>query len=263
MIQAVTDAAQKQTFLQTVEGVPYFQALLGRDAALWTGNPGAPSRLFTLPGGALALSGRSAQLCCEKGTEPDWEELALFLQFAGVKRLTMNTCPPETWPLRRDLDLYTLAPGGHLEPPPLLEGLTIDRSPSMQAISEELFPGEPEQQEHFYSESCTALNHGYARVLAVRDGAGEMICTVGAYAICNGEAYMAAGETREELRGRGIGGHLIATMANELAAEGYTVTFLCEEKRRHFYDRLGFVHTLNYGQYLLPPQDNNEGTENQ
>lgn len=263
MIRDVSDAAGKQTLLHTVAGKPYFQALLGRDAALWTGNPGAPSRLFTLPGGALALSGRSAQLCCD-GTEcPDWEELALFLRFAGVERLTMNVKPPATWPLRRDLYLYTLTPGGHLPVPSLLPGLYIDRSPSMQAISEELFPGEPEQQEHFYSESCTALNHGYARVLAVRDGAGEMICTVGAYAICNGEAYMAAGETRADLRGQGIGGHLIVTLANELAAEGYTVTFLCEEKRRHFYDRLGFVHTLTYGQYHLPAQDINEGIENE
>lgn len=263
MIQAISDAVGKQMLLQAVAGKPYFRALLGRDAALWTDNPGAPTRLFTLPGGALALSGSSAQLCCNGTEQPDWEELSLFLRFAGVERLTMNVQPPETWPLRRDLYLYTLAPGECLPVPPLLPGLRIDRSPSMQTISEELFPGEPERQEHFYSESCTALNHSYARVLAVCDGAGEMICTVGAYAICNGEAYMAAGETRADLRGQGIGGHLIVTLANELAAEGYTVTFLCEDKRRHFYDRLGFVHTLTYGQYLLPPQDNNEGTENQ
>ena len=263
MIQALSNAAQEQAFLQTVSGKPYFRALLGRDAALWTGNPGAPTRLFTLPGGALALSGRSAQLCCNGARTPDWEELALFLRFAGVERVTANLRPPETWPLRRDLYLYTLAPGGQLPVPPLLPGLHIDRNPSMQAISAELFPEDPERQDAFYSESCTALNHGYARVLAVCDGTGKMVCTVGAYAICDGEAYMAAGETRPDLRGRGIGGHLIVTLANELAAQGYTVTFLCEEKRRHFYDRLGFVCNLTYGQYLLPPQDNNEGIENQ
>ena len=33
--------------------------------------------------------------------------------------------------------------------------------------------------------------------------------TVGAYAMANGEAYMAMGETLPELRGRGIGGWLI------------------------------------------------------
>lgn len=263
MIQAVTHALQ-QDFGQIVSGKPYFQALLGRDAALWTGNSGAPTRLFILPGGALALSGRSAQLCGEGTQAPDWEELALFLRFAGVERLTTNLRPPCTWPLRRDLYLYTLAPGGCLPVPPLLlPGLHIDRQPSMQAVSAELFPGEPEQQEHFYSESCTALNHGYARVLAVCDGAGEMVCTVGAYAICHGEAYMAAGETRPDLRGQGIGGHLIVTLANELAAEGYTVTFLCEEKRRHFYNRLGFVCLGTYGQYLLPAQTNDEGIENE
>ena len=263
MIQAVTDAAQQRAFLQTASGKPYFQALLGRDAALWTGNPGAPTRLFTLSGGALALSGRSAQLCCDSAAAPDWEELALFLRFAGVERVTASIRPPETWPLRRDLYLYTLAPGGQLPVPPLLPELHIDRHPSMQAISAELVPEEPERQEAFYSESCTALNHGYARVLAVCDGTGKMVCTVGAYAICAGEAYMAAGKTRPDLRGKGIGGHLIVTLANELAAEGYTVTFLCEAKRRHFYDRLGFVCVGSYGQYHLPAQTNNEGIENQ
>ena len=103
MIQTVTDAAQQRAFLQTASGKPYFQALLGRDAALWTGNPGAPTRLFTLPGGALALSGRSAQLCCDSAAAPDWEELALFLRFAGVERVTASIRPPETctctlWP---------------------------------------------------------------------------------------------------------------------------------------------------------------------
>lgn len=263
MIQALSDAAQRQAFLRAVSGKPYFRALLGRDEALWTGNPGAPTRLFLLPGGALALSGRSAQLCCAGPGCPDWEELALFLRFAGVERLTANVRPPLAWPLRRDLYLYTLNPGGRLPVPPLLPGLRIDRSPSMQVVSAELFPEEPERQEAFYSESCTAINHGYARVLAVCDGEGKMVCTVGAYAICSGEAYMAAGETRSDLRGQGIGGHLIVTLANELAAEGYTVTFLCEEKRRHFYDRLGFGCAGTYGQYLLPVQTNNEGIENQ
>lgn len=263
MLQAVNDAARKRAFQQVVAGKPYFRALLGRDAALWTGNPGAPTRLFTLPGGALALSGRSAQLCAAGPDLPDWEELALFLRFAGVERLTANLCPPPSWPLRRDLYLYTLVPGGCLPVPPLLPGLHIDRHPSMGTVSAELFPDEPERRDAFYSESCTAINHGYARVLAVCDGANRMVCTVGAYAIFDGEAYMAAGETRSDLRGQGIGGHLIVTLANELAAEGYTVTFLCEEKRRHFYDRLGFVCNLTYGQYLLPPQDNNEGIENQ
>ena len=44
--------------------------------------------------------------------------------------------------------------------------------------------------------------------------------TVGAYAMANGEAYMAMGETLPELRGRGIGGWLIPYLANELAGGG-------------------------------------------
>ncbi len=51
---------------------------------------------------------------------------------------------------------------------------------------------------------------------------------------------MACGETVEALRGKGIGGRLIAEMANALAAEGWMPVFLCSPERVHFYTRLGF-----------------------
>ena len=53
MIQAVTTPAHKQAFATAIQGAPYFRAVMGRDLALWADNPGAPVRLFTLPGAAL------------------------------------------------------------------------------------------------------------------------------------------------------------------------------------------------------------------
>ena len=52
MIQAVTTPAHKQAFATAIQGAPYFRAVMGRDLALWADNPGAPVRLFTLPGAA-------------------------------------------------------------------------------------------------------------------------------------------------------------------------------------------------------------------
>ena len=56
MIQAVTTPAHKQAFATAIQGAPYFRAVMGRDLALWADNPGAPVRLFTLPGAALTAA---------------------------------------------------------------------------------------------------------------------------------------------------------------------------------------------------------------
>ena len=82
---------------------------------------------------------------------------------------------------------------------------------------------------------------------------GETLaCTVGAYALANGQAYMACGETAEPLRGRGIGGRLIVRLANELSAEGFQPVFLCAPERVHFYTRLGFEKLGEYARYEAP-----------
>ena len=250
MIRAVASAADKQQFAKAVCGKPYFQALLGRDLALWADNPGAPVKLFVLSGAALAVSGCSAQLC---GKPQNWEETVCFLRFAGVARLTTDqpSTGPARLPLRRALHLYRLSAGQSLPTGPAPEGLTLRSAPPVMEIAQRLFAGEPERVDAFYSEACTALAHGYAAVRALYDGQGRMVSTVGAYAMANAEAYMAMGETVEELRGQGIGGWLIPTFANELAAQGWQVTFLCEEKRRHFYDGLGFSCVGKYYQYRL------------
>ena len=91
MIQVVDHpTAHKQAFATAIQGAPYFRAVMGRDLALWADNPGAPVRLFTLPGAALTLNGSTAQLC---GTPQDWEELLSFLQFAGIAHLIAEKRP--------------------------------------------------------------------------------------------------------------------------------------------------------------------------
>ena len=252
MIAAVSTPAQKAAFLSAIRGRPYFHALLRRDLALWADNPGAPTKLFVLPGGALTISGRSAQLC---GVPEDGEELAAFLRFAGVERVTCSD-PMPGWMQRQTLFLYALAPGERLSVGKPPEGLLWRDDPSVMELARRLFPEDAARAEAFYSETCTALAHGYARVAALYDASGRQVSTVGAYAMTDGEAYMAMGETAAELRGRGIGGWLIAEFANRLSTEGWQVTFLCEQKRRHFYDRLGFACTGRYEQYTISGMDN-------
>ena len=107
MIQAVTTPAHKQAFATAIQGAPYFRAVMGRDLALWADNPGAPVRLFTLPGAALTLNGSTAQLC---GTPQDWEELLSFLQFAGIAHLIAEETPLLPAAAGEPLFLYSMPP---------------------------------------------------------------------------------------------------------------------------------------------------------
>ena len=88
----------------------------------------------------------------------------------------------------------------------------------MDGCGAALYPADTAKQEDFYSELCTKRTRGKALVWALRQGS-ETICTVGAYALANRQAYMACGQTAQPLRGKGIGGRLIVQMANELAAK--------------------------------------------
>ena len=120
------------------------------------------------------------------------------------------------------------------------------------------YPADTAKQEDFYSELCTKRTRGKALAWALRKGS-ETICTVGAYALANRQAYMACGQTAEPLRGKGIGGRLIVQMANELAAKGEHPVFLCSPERVHFYTRFGFeslrsmrvMNTRRVGSFLL------------
>lgn len=178
MIQAVTTPAHKQAFATAIQGAPYFRAVMGRDLALWADNPGAPVRLFTLPGAALTLNGSTAQLC---GTPQDWEELLSFLQFAGIAHLIAEETPLLPAAAGEPLFLYSMPPQDRLPLAQEPQGYMLNRSPSVLRLATQLFPQEPERQDCYYSETCTALAHGFARVLALQDAAGRPVSTVGAY----------------------------------------------------------------------------------
>ena len=111
-----------------------------------------------------------------------------------------------------------------------------------------LFPDRPGKRDDFYSELCSKRSRGLARVWTL-EREGEIVCTVGAYALADGQAYMACGATAEALRGRGIGGRLIVGMAHALSAEGWMPVFLCSPERVHFYTRLGFERLGEYARY--------------
>lgn len=251
MISAAAAPAQKRDVRRRIAPFPALRAMLGQDLALWDGNPGAPVRFFVLDGAALALYGENAWLCGSPVSPEAWEELRDFLRFVGVRRLRCTAAAPAGWqeetslcccalPQKRPLPLAT---------PPA--GTRLDRQPPVGEVADFLFAEDRTRRDDFYAATCPALARGLARLWALRGPAGEMLSTVGAYALWEGEAYMAMGQTLAGQRGRGLGGWLIPALANELAAEGWQPTFLCKPKRRRFYERLGFLCKGEYKQYIL------------
>ena len=140
------------------------------------------------------------------------EELAGFLAFCGCESIILDEagCPPPAgWHKDERLTVFGLAPGRVLPLPAVDEALwgelTLDREPSALTVARELYPADTARQEDLYSELCTKRTRGKARVWALEKG-NKTVCTVGVYALENGQAYMACGQTAESLRGKGIGG---------------------------------------------------------
>ena len=249
MIQQATTPRAKQRFYSACRGklclgatMPLALELLGKRQ---------PGRFFAGPTLALDIGGSTAWMAGHANPE----ELASFLAFCGCSAIVLNeaeAAPPTGWTRAKTHSIFGLAPGRQLSLPnadeSLWDSLTFDREPPARPIAEELFPDRPARRDDFYSELCTKRSRGKARVWALMQGE-TVACTVGAYAIANGQAYMACGETAEPLRGKGIGGRLIVQMANELSAEGYQPVFLCSPERVHFYTRLGFEKLGEYARY--------------
>ena len=210
-----------------------------------------PGRFFTGPTLALDVGGSTAWLAGH--ANPD--ELAGFLNFCGCEAVVLDEagCPPPTgWRRAKTLSVFGLRPGRQLPLPEadaaLWQSLEKNTEPAAGKTAEMLFPDRPGKRDDFYSELCSKRSRGLARVWTL-EREGEIVCTVGAYALADGQAYMACGETAEALRGRGIGGRLIVGMANALSAEGWMPVFLCSPERVHFYIRLGFERLGEYARY--------------
>ncbi len=208
-----------------------------------------------IPAGAIALRGQYATVMGAF----DLEELGSFLSFLGVGTVTSAIkTSPVGYAWNNTLTVFTLAAGQRL-PVPAFRGdfagreadVALDRNPSVMAVLPLLWgDAEPEVQDQYYADSCTARNHGMAEFWLVQY-AQQAIFTLAASAVVGQNAYLSAGETIEAYRGQGIGGHYIVRMANEYAAKGYTVCFVCEAPRRRFYQRLGFAESGVLYQHVL------------
>ena len=249
MIAQVNTKERRARFANACRGKPVLGATLPLDLALF--GKSQPWRFYAGPTLALELSGSTAWLAGHANPE----ELASFLAFCGCESVILDEAeclPPNGWQKAEMLTVFGLAPGRTLPLPAadeaLWEQLTLDREPPAMAVARALYPADTARQEDFYSELCSKRTRGKALVWALQQGS-EMVCTVGAYALADGQAYMACGQTARPLRGKGIGGRLIVRMANELAAEGYRPVFLCSPERVHFYTRLGFAKLGEYAKY--------------
>lgn len=247
MIAQVTEQRLAAQYTAACAGVPGLGCVMDTRQELFGKNGG----FFAGESFAVDASGGSAWACGDY----DPEELDSFLRFLGKKRLrTAGPCPTG-WQPDGSLLCFALQPGQRLPLGDAPAGLTLNRAPAPGKVAALLFPDAPERREDFYSELCVGRNHGRTFAWTLENDGGP-VCTVGVYASRPGEAYMACGVTVPALRGQGIGGWLIAAMANELAEQGQLVTFLCEETRRRFYTRLGFSLLTEYRQYRCPETEN-------
>ena len=249
MIAQVNTKERRARFANACRGKPVLGATLPLDLALF--GKSQPWRFYAGPTLALELSGSMAWLAGHANPE----ELASFLAFCGCENAILDEAecpPPNGWQKAEMLTVFGLAPGRTLPLPAadeaLWEQLAFDREPPALTVARALYPEDTAKQEDFYSELCSKRARGKALVWALQRGS-EMVCTVGAYALADGQAYMACGQTARPLRGKGIGGRLIVRMANELAAEGYRPVFLCSPERVPFYTRLGFAKLGEYAKY--------------
>ena len=250
MIAQVNTEQRRARFQNACRGKPVLGAALPLNLALF--GKSQPWRFYAGPTMALELSGGTAWAAGHANPE----ELAGFLAFCGCENIILDEAeclPPTGWQKAETLTVFGLAPGKALPLPAVDEALwaqlTLDREPSALAVARAIYPVDIAKQEDFYSELCTKRTRGKALAWTLRQGS-ETVCTVGAYALANGQAYMACGQTAPFLRGKGVGGQLIVQMANVLAAEGWHPVFLCSPGRVHFYTRLGFAKLGEYTRYV-------------
>ena len=252
MIAQVDTKRRRARFANACRGRWVLGAVLPLDLALF--GKSQPWRFYAGPTLALEISGSTAWAAGSANPE----ELAGFLAFCGCESVILDEAgclPPTGWHRAETLTVFGLAPGRVLPLPAADEALwaqlDLDREPAAMDVARALYPEDTARQEDLYSELCTKRIRGKALVWTLRQGR-EAVCTVGAYALANGQAYMACGQTESSLRGKGIGGRLIVQMANELAAKEEHPVFLCSPERVHFYTRLGFEKLAEYARYEHP-----------
>ena len=189
MIAQVNTPRQRQRFLNACRGklccgatLPLALQLLGK---------AQPGRFLAGPTRALDIGGRTAWAAGHANPE----ELASFLNFCGCHAVILDEaeCPPPVgWQKTCDHTIFGLAAGEQLPLPAqteaqkaLWDSLTFVEDPASGPVAENLFPDRPARRDDFYSELCTKRSRGKALVWTLEQG-GNIVCTVGAYALCNG-----------------------------------------------------------------------------
>ncbi len=234
-------------FLDAVRGKPYFGDVLPVHLAVF-GTDNALVRFYLAqPAAAVQLRGQSAILCGSY----DAEETGAFLRMQGITRVTASGGAPAGFGAGETLYTMALRHAVSRQPAPALPGLALDTAPPPGEVTDFLMRNEVEPcaWDNFYSELCTKLSRGAALVWAVRQNGG-IVSTAGAYALTPSSAYLAAIETREELRGRGLGSWLTAALAARLTEGGRRAALSCREERLSFYERIGFFVENTVSRYF-------------
>lgn len=263
MIRTVQTEQDARAFSARIQGQLYFQSAMGMRLALFGQKPGSGWRFCLTDGGGLMLRGNSAQLCGACRDADEGEELAFFLRFCGVETLLCregDNFPPD-WPSPQLRTAFRLPRGESLPgipPRPELDtlrqaaprGMAFDPAPRVWEAARLLF-ARREEQESFYSDSCTAIAHGMGQTWALRTPEGALAATVSCCADYGGEAYVAAGMTAPDWQGRGLGAWLIAAMM-AYKARTADALLLCEPSLCGFYERMGLHRGPDFQLCTLP-----------
>ena len=243
MIRAVEHEEHRRQYLLAVQACPGLAPRMASQLELFWQKPGSGWRFFAQEGdapAALMVRGNWALGCGRF----DPEELGLLLGFLGVTDYTAPEAdPPEGYTKGEELPLFAWE-GPAPAPGPVPEGVAFTLEPSPWAVSRLVLEETPdptgEVTENYYSDLCTALNHGFAKISGLEKG-GRLICTEGVYGLWEGKAYLAGRETVPEERRKGLGSWLLLELVRLLTEEGIQPWFWCGLPLQAHYSRLGFI----------------------
>ena len=151
-----------------------------------------------------------------------------FLAFCGCGSVILDEgiCPPPTgWHRAETLTVFGLAPGKVLPLPAvedaLWSSLTLNVQPPAMTVAQALYPTDPARRDDAYSELCSKRSRGRAVVWALQQG-GQTVCTVGAYAVANGQAYMPAARLQSPCAAKASAGGSSCRWPTPLRQKGNT-----------------------------------------
>lgn len=226
-------------FLQFTLNVPALGVLMQVNSELYLEKP-ALMQFFLCEEGALMIKGSNATLA----GRADQEELASMLEFLGICSLTSQETVPQGWGVESTTSVMEFLPQ---TPAPQLPKIEICHEPSaadiLQLVAFQGIIGDA--ADNFYSELCTKRNHQKA-VIWTAQIQGKPVCTAGAYALTDTEAYLAGVVTHPDFRRQKLASALCFALASHLYESGRRVFLRCDPALQPFYRSFGFstIQTL-------------------